>query len=391
VSVRVSAPNNVEQALSESRLMRVAGPLPMQRPEPTAGLQNGNAVGYIGAQGDGTDGLDLTDYDVIGAEADGTGLFALCAGPRFDLLCVPPLTREQDPGLATLLVAARLCRSRQALLLVDAPRDWDSVKAAATGAERWAFHSEDALMFFPRLLGFDRLRGRQESFAATAAAAGMMARADQSSPLWSAAAGEGALLRPSLRLSLPISAAERAQLARLGVNCVEAVRTPPGMERSAHTLLPENAAREAARLAPARRLSLWLQSCILEGTRWTLEEAAGPELWGRAAEQVAAFLDALSEEGAFTGRDSDERYFVVCDRRLNDQVGSARRFCLLFGFAAFQPNEFQTCLVTHEPGASRVRVVSLNRLALMSAREMDQIETAILRQLVSEPGLERRV
>jgi hypothetical protein len=40
------------------------------------------------------------------------------------------------------------------------------------------------------------------------------------------------------------------------------------------------------------------------------------------------------------------------------------RFQLLFGFAASRPAEFQTWLVTHEPGASSVRAVSVNRYAL---------------------------
>ena len=62
-----------------------------------------------------------------------TGLFALRNGPRFELLCVPPLARNQDIGMATLLVAARLCRSRQALLVVDPPASWDSV---ASGRRR---------------------------------------------------------------------------------------------------------------------------------------------------------------------------------------------------------------------------------------------------------------
>jgi hypothetical protein len=56
---------------------------------------------------------------------------------------------------------------------------------------------------------------------------------------------------------------------------------------------------------------------------------------------------------------------VICDERLNDPEHVAvGRFQLLFGFAASRPGEFQTWLVTHEPGASSVRAVSVNRYAL---------------------------
>ena len=58
------------------------------------------------------DGEDLTDYDVIGSAADTTGMFALQAVPTFNLLCIPPLAREYDVGLSTLLVAAKFCSIR---------------------------------------------------------------------------------------------------------------------------------------------------------------------------------------------------------------------------------------------------------------------------------------
>jgi len=386
VSVRAAAANSVTRALSDARLMRVEGPLPAQRPDATAAVHSDGAHRYVNAQGDGADGAELCDYDLIGEARSRSGLFALLDAPRFDLLCVPPLSRERDPGPATWLVAARLCRSRQAMLLIDPPRSWDSAGAALTGAANWALHSEDAIMYFPWLQGQDRLRGRSELFAPSAAAAGMLARGDESSPLWAAAAGTTALLRPSLRLAQPIDEVARAQLERLGVNCIDAVRVPPGVPRSARTLVPEHAIHAAGQLLPARRLGLWLQACILEGTRWCAQPGAGPELWRCAAQQVEEFLAALGDEGAFAGRDDEERFYVICDRRLNDQQGALGRFALLFGFASLRPAEFQSFLITHTGAQARVRPVSLNRLANLSAREAELIETAILRQLVTEPA-----
>ena len=102
--------------------------------------------------------------------------------------------------MATLLVAARLCRSRHALLIVDPPLGWDSVDAAIAGVSQWVFQSENALLYFPRIRALDRLRGRTELFASCGAAAGLIARGDDSSPPWAAAAGETPLLRAPFRL-----------------------------------------------------------------------------------------------------------------------------------------------------------------------------------------------
>src|SRR5205823_802596 len=145
---------------------------------------------------DGDDGAPLTDYDVIGSAGAATGLFALQGVPRFNMLCIPPLTRERDVGLSTLLVAARLCRDRQALVLLDPPAAWTTARAALDALRSWPFRSDSAVMYYPRVQAFDRLRGRVEIFGSCGAAAGMIARADETRPVWSAAEGEEVVLRP---------------------------------------------------------------------------------------------------------------------------------------------------------------------------------------------------
>ena len=385
ISVRPGSERSVDRVLSRSRLVCVAGPLPTERPDRTWPKPSAGLIGYIAANNDGADGTDLTDYDLIGNERVRSGLFALRDGPRFEFLCVPPLGRTQDIGMATLLVAARLCRARQALLVVDPPLAWDSGAAAIAAVGQWAFQSEDALMYFPRLRALDRLRGRSELFASCGAAAGLIARGDDSNPPWTAAAGETPLLRSPFRLQFTLDEDQRARLAQLGVNCFDQLRPAYGAVRSARTLLPETAARGEWRYLPARRLGLWLQACILEGTRWTRLVGAGPEQWERARAQVEAFLESLATGGAFAGRDAEERYFVICDARLNTPESvAAGRACLLFGFAAWRANEFQSCLVTHERHGSSVRAVTINRLATQGSRVAEEIETAILRQLVAE-------
>ena len=381
VSIRADSERCVEHLLARSRLACCASALPAERPDRTLS-GNGGLIGYVTANNDGADGTDLTDYDLIGDKRASTGMFALHGAPHFDLLCIPPLARSQDIGMATLLVATRLARSRHALLVVDPPLSWDSVEAAISGVSQWAYRSEDALLYFPRIRALDRLRGRTELFAACGAAAGLIARGDEASPLWAAAAGETPLLRSPFRLQFALDEGQRARLAQLGVNCFDQLRPAYGAVRSARTLLPETAARGEWRYLPARRLTLWLQACILEGTRWTRLVTGGPQQWARAREQVEQFLESLSIAGAFAGRDSEESYYVICDSRLNSQEWIMQgRCCLLFGFAAWRAGEFQSYLVTHDRSGSTVRQVTINRLATPGTRVAEDIETAILRQL----------
>jgi uncharacterized protein len=387
VSISPDSERSIERFMSRSRLARIGGPLPLERPARTLPARPGAVVGYIAAANDGADGADLTDYDVIGDATRGTGLFALRGGPRFSLLCVPPLSRGQDIGMTTLHVATQLCRAQQALLLVDPPASWDSVATALAGATHWAFQSEQALLYFPRLLAPDRLRGRNELFAGCGAAAGMIARGDESTPPWVAAAGETPVLRAPYRPQLVLDEVQRARLAQVGVNCFDHVRPAAGAVRSARTLLSENAARGEWRFLPARRLALWLQSCVLEGTRWTGLCGGGPAQWRSVCAQVGDFLEQLADGGAFAGRDNEERYFVICDERLNTpEVVAQGRCILLFGFAAWRGGEFQSCMVTHGRNGSSVRAVTINRMETSGAKVSEEIETAILRQLAVEPA-----
>jgi hypothetical protein len=259
----------ITDVLLESRLVRVAASVPAQRPDRSAGGPGGVAVGYTLSNPDGDDGAPLTDYDIIGAAASGSGLFALQGATRFNLLCIPPLARERDVGLSTLLVAARMCRERQALLMVDPPATWSTPRAALDALRLWPFRSDCAVMYYPRVQAFDRLRGRVEVFGSCGAAAGMIARSDETWPVWSAAENEEAILRPGLRPAVPVNEAERVRLSQAGVNTLVSVRGGARAGLSPRTLA---AGGSDWRYLSARRLALFVAASIEQGTRWVLLE-----------------------------------------------------------------------------------------------------------------------
>jgi hypothetical protein len=369
VSIHSAAERGVAGVLTGSHLVRARGIIPRQRPDLTRGAASNGAPGYVHSNNDGDDGDELTNYDIIGDARRGSGLFALQGAGPFNYLCVPPLARDVDIGLPALLVALRVCRQRQALLLVDPPVAWGSAAQALEGLRHWPLYSEDAVMFFPRVLAFDRLRGRNEAFGPAAAAAGWLARLDRSGPVWAEAEkSEEALLRPALRAAVSTTDLDHVRLAHAGVNLLQTARVaaralPPPRIRL-RTLVAETARSDCRELA-LRRLALYIMSSIERGTRWAVYEKSGPALWARVRSQVTAFLQELARGGAFAGSSARENYFVICDQRLNAaEHVAAGRLQLLFGFATARPADFQGCLVSHEPGGSSVRPASVNRYAL---------------------------
>jgi hypothetical protein len=385
LSVTPGTDRFVADALLESRLARVQGSVPTERPTRTPVANNGAVIGYTPSNPDGDDGGPITDYDIIGSAQANTGIFALHSAPDINLLCIPPLTREHDVGLSTLLVAGRFCRERRAMLMVDPPSTWASSAAALDGMRHWPFRSEDATMYFPRIVAFDRLRGRFELFAPCGVAAGMIARCDESSPVWSAAEGDDATLRPGLRPAWNITNGDRTRLMTAGINLLQSVRIAPKFQSSPRTLASGSAAVSDWRYLSARRLALFVMTSIERGTRWMLFERNGPGTWTMARAQVEAFLDSLYAEGAFAGRTGEHSYFVVCDERINDAEQIKRgRINLAFGFAASKPGDYHAFIVTHEPGGSRARPITVNRFANYSPSVNLEIESSILRGLVPQ-------
>lgn len=364
-------------ALTESQLVRLIGPVPTVRPDRTVNADPRSSVGYTHSNPDGDDGAPLTDYDLIGSASAGTGLFALKSADPFNLLCIPPLTRETDIGPGTLLVAAKFCRDRCAMLIVDPPHAWQTPEQALRGMRNWELHNENALMYFPRIFGFDRLRGRFEQFAASGAIAGMLARNDETAPVWSAAQEEELLLRPNYRPACTVGDADRARLAQLGVNTLQPTRTHPAsrVQLSACTLAAGNSGAADWKYVSARRLALFIVSSIERSTRWVVFETNGPALRRKIAAQIETFLEELDREGAFVAHTSEEAWFVACDERFNGpedtRTGTVN---ILFGFAAQRAGEYHSYFLTHSPAGSSVRPVSVNRLETGGRRLAEEME-----------------
>jgi hypothetical protein len=356
-------------ALADSELVRLDGELPPQRPDQTLDAASGLASGYVNSNSDGDDGAPLTDYDLIGRPSDRTGLFALGDADYFNFLCLPPLAREQDVGPSALLVAARYCKERRALLIVDPPSSWHTADDALRGMRDWNFASENALMYFPRVLAHDKLRGHFEAFAPCGAVAGMLARADEAAPVWSPLKSEEAVLRPGYRPTCIVAEDRRLRLASHGVNTILAVRSAVRIGVAARTLAGGTAGSADWQYLGPRRLALFIVNSIERGTRWVAMVQPHIEVAEMVAAQVRAFLEALYDEQAFGARRMQDAFFVACDQR--------SEFHLVIGFAARVAPGFHSYRIVHAASGSKVATVSLNRLNDMqySPAELEWVDS----------------
>ena len=351
------------RATAGSALIRLTGEVPLQRPDRTLDPASGLATAYVNSNSDGDDGAPLTDYDLIGSSLEHTGVFALDQAEYFNFLCIPPLTRDQDVGPSALLVAARYCKQRRALLIVDPPSKWQTADDALAGLREWNFPDENALMYFPRVLAHDKLRGHFESFAPCGAVAGMLARSDENSPVWLPTDREEPILRPGFRPACLVGEDRRIRLASLGVNTIQAIRSTARLSVRPRTLAAGHTANADWRYLSARRLALFILSSIEHGTRWIAAARSPAEVAETLTSQVRSFFEALCTAGTFGSRQASDAFFVICDPRVNASwAQGSGEVQFVIGFAASREHEFHCYRISHSAAGGKIQPVSLNRL-----------------------------
>ena len=377
LSIAPASDRYIESVVARSELIRFVGEVPVERPERTLDAAGGRAAAYVNSNTDGDDGAPLSDYDLIGSEIDRSGLFALQSVDFFNFLCIPPRSREEDVGPSAMLVAARYCKQRGALLIVDPPSAWHTADDALRAMREWEFSTEDALMYFPRILAHDKLRGHFESFAPCGAVAGMLARTDESFPVWGPAKLEDAVLRPGYRPTCLVAEDRRAQLAMRGVNTLQAVRSVGRIGATPRTLARGAAGAQDWQNLAARRLALFIVNSIEHGTRWVRSADPLTDVAEAVSSQARMFFEQLYAAGAFPGRRIEQAFFVVCDRR-QYSPGTVRgnEFHFMIGFAATRPAEFHSYRIAHSPSGSTVRAASLDpgNLAEFCPEELKWVE-----------------
>jgi phage tail sheath protein FI len=90
-----------------------------------------------------------------------------------------------------------------------------------------------------------------------------------------------------------------------------------------------------------RRLFLFLEESIDEGTQWVVFEPNDDATWAKVRRNITGFLTSVWRSGALFGLTPEEAFFVKCDRTTmtEDDTRNGRLICLI-GVAPVRPAEF---------------------------------------------------
>ncbi|MEA2003177.1 MAG: AAA family ATPase [Actinomycetota bacterium] len=267
------------------------------------------------------------------AESDvQSGLDSLSNIASVSLLLLPD-TGTMSAELADTVIATgqRWATDNSSFYIVDPPRQ-DSPREI----ERWlgrnaALRHDNSALYFPWIA---TAAGRSTPGGAVA---GVYARTDSAHGVWKAPAGVEAGLRGIEAIAYPVSNDEQEVLNPLGINVLRDIGRGP-VVWGARTLSSD----PEWKYVPVRRLALFVEESIDQGTQWVVFEPNDEPLWAELRLAIEHFLEQLWRSGALVGAKATDAYFVRCGlgSTMTDTDIANGRVNIEVGFAPLKPAEF---------------------------------------------------
>jgi phage tail sheath protein FI len=209
--------------------------------------------------------------------------------------------------------------------------------------------SDYAAMYFPRIQVTDLATGGTLFLPPSGHLAGIYARVDATRGVHKAPANE--VVRGALGLEYLVSKNEQDGLNPQGINVI---RNLNGGIRvwGARTLGGDtNQANGLVKYINVRRLLIFLEESIDEGTQFVVFEPNSPALWQKITRTVRAFLTNVWRDGALFGLTPDQAFYVKCDETTNPpEVRELGQVVTEIGVAIVKPAEFVIFRITQLTG-----------------------------------------
>ena len=198
-----------------------------------------------------------------------------------------------------------------------------------------SLRSDYAAFYYPWLKVLHPETGREQLVPPGGHVAGIYARSDQQHGVHKAPANEQ--VRGIQGLQVDISKGDQAILNPRGVNCIRTFRGRGTRVWGARTTSSD----PAWKYVNVRRLFLFVEESIDEGTQWVVFEPNDEQLWARVRQTISNFLTSVWQDGALMGTTPEEAFYVKCDRSTMTQndIDNGRLICEI-GIAPVKPAEF---------------------------------------------------
>ena len=280
---------------------------------------------------DGNVTLDAADFvgEATAPRTEPQGLSALTLDPYRDVSLV------YAPG-ASVDVNQKVISHCENLRFRFAVVDPDKSTPIANFQPRSAIQdTKYAALYYPWIAITDPQTGARKEVPPGGHVLGVYARTDTERGVFKAPANE--ILRGVVQLLDNINDNTQDTLNPRGVN---AIRQFP--ERGIRVWGARTLSSDALwKYVSVRRLFIFLERSIYEGTQWVVFEPNDDRLWARVIDTIRLFLRTQWRLGALFGRTEEEAFFITCDRTTmtQDDILNGRLICEI-GIAPVRPAEF---------------------------------------------------
>ena len=313
---------------------------------------------------DGTNGIDSIDAsDYIGtltSSEERTGLVALEPVDEANIIAIPDLMMSFGGGNGVLspddVELVQLDMIAHCEKLKDRFAVLDSIKGQRVqDVHAWRLDNLDskyAALYYPWIKVSDPIgaeNGNTRFIPPSGHLVGIYARSDTERGVHKAPANE--IIRGVIELDRNITSGEQEILNPDGINCIRAF---PG--RGIRVWGARTISSDALwKYVNVRRLFLFLEESIEEGTQWVVFEPNEEKLWARVRQTITQFLTRVWKDGALMGTTPEEAFFVTCDRTTmtQDDIDNGR-LIVLIGVAPVKPAEFVIFRIAQWTGGSAV-------------------------------------
>jgi phage tail sheath protein FI len=282
----------------------------------------------------------LTDGDFLGAESARNALHAFDTVDDINIVAIPDRPGDRE----VILAAAAYCQNRgDCFLVADVPFGLSPQAALqfkqGTGDYAGnAFNSSYAALYYPWILASDPLTGGTKAVPPSGAIVGTYSATDVARGVHKAPAGinEG-YLNSAVGIERAVTKGEQELLNPEGINVIRSFPGAGIVVWGARTL----SADAQWKYINVRRLLLFIEESIEQGTQWVVFEPNDRSLWAKVKRDVSSFLSVVWQGGALFGATPQEAFFVKVDDENNPpEVRDLGRLIIDVGVAPVKPAEF---------------------------------------------------
>jgi len=274
-----------------------------------------------------SDGVSLSDYEGLDQPGMRTGLAGFKQHDDISLVCVP---NENDITGLTDAVVAHCENKGDRFAVLQAPQVAGAVSDMETPVD-----SSYAGYYYPWIEVSDPHTNRQKLVPPGGHVAGIIARSDATHGVHAAPANEP--VRGAVSLQHEITKDEQDILNPKGINCLRSFQGRGIQLWGARTTSSD----PSWKYINVRRLFLYVEQSIEEGTEWAVFESNDKDLWARVRQSVENFLTTVWRDGGLQGSTADEAFYVKCgeETMTQDDIDNGR-LIVEIGISPVKPAEF---------------------------------------------------